>query len=39
MEHLNEDIVMKTLAVPSVSGKEHMMRDYLIAFADEHGKS
>lgn len=37
MNYLYEDIAMNTLSVPSVSGVEHMMRDYLIAFADEHG--
>lgn len=37
MNYLYEDIAIKTLSVPSVSGWEHMMRGYLITFAEEHG--
>lgn len=34
MSYLNEDIAIKTLSVPSVTRSEQMMRDYLIAFAE-----
>lgn len=34
MSYLNEDIAIKTLSVPSVTRCEQIMRDYLIAFAE-----
>ena len=36
LSYLHEDIAIKTLSVPSVTGWEQMMRDFLITFADEH---
>lgn len=37
MLHLNTELAIKTLSVPSVSGQEHRMRDYIINFAIAHG--
>ena len=35
-EYLDYSLVIKTLEVPTVSGEEQMMRDYIIKFAQEH---
>lgn len=35
-EYLDYSLVIKTLEVPTVSGEEQLMRDYIIKFAQEH---
>ena len=36
-DHLDYSLAIRTLSVPTVSGQEHMMREFLISYAKERG--